>query len=109
MAIAEVFTYSPRPGGIEQFLGLAKRADKILRALGATTRTLTSVAGGPAPNGFLYIVETPNWKAYGSLAQSSKLTLTGASFLAISPRMTNPRWTWFHRRSMRRSRSVEQI
>ena len=31
MAIAQVFTYSPRPGGIEQFLGLAKRADKILR------------------------------------------------------------------------------
>ena len=66
MAIAEVFTYSPRPGGIEQFLGLAKRADKILRALGATTRTMTNVAGGP-PNAFLYIVETPNWKAHGEL------------------------------------------
>ena len=68
MAIAEVFTYSPRPGGIEQFLGLAKRADKILRALGATTRTLTSVAGGPAANAFMYVVETPNWKAYGELS-----------------------------------------
>lgn len=68
MAIAEVFTYSPRPGGIEQFLGLAKRADKILRALGATTRTLSSVAGGPAANAFMYVVETPNWKAYGELS-----------------------------------------
>jgi hypothetical protein len=68
MAIAQVFTYSPRPGGIEQFLGLAKRADKILRALGATTRTLTSVAGGPAPNAFLYVIETPNWKAQGELS-----------------------------------------
>ena len=68
MAIAEVFTYGPRPGGIEQFLGLAKRADKILRALGATTRTMTSVAGGAAPNAFMYVVETPNWKAYGELS-----------------------------------------
>ncbi len=35
MAIAQVFTYTPRPGGIEQFLAIAKRADKILRGLGA--------------------------------------------------------------------------
>jgi hypothetical protein len=68
MAIAQVFTYSPRPGGIEGFLGLAKRADKILRGLGATTHTLTSVAGGPAPNAFLYLIETPTWKAHGELS-----------------------------------------
>lgn len=67
MAIAQVFTYRPRPGGIEQFIGLAKRADKILRALGATTRTLSSVAG-PAANAFAYIVETPSWKAHGELS-----------------------------------------
>lgn len=68
MAIAQVFTYNPRPGGVEQFLGLAKRADKILRSLGATTRTLSSVAGGPTPNAFIYVIETPNWKAHGEFS-----------------------------------------
>jgi hypothetical protein len=68
MAIAQVFTYRPRPGGIEQFMTLAKRADKILRALGATTRTLTSVAGGPEANALIYVIETPNWKAHGELS-----------------------------------------
>jgi hypothetical protein len=82
MAIAEVFTYSPRAGGIEQFLGLAKRADKILRALGATTRTMTSVAGGPAANAFMYIVETPNWKAYGELSAKLETDSEWRKFLA---------------------------
>jgi len=68
MAIAQVLTYRPRPGGSEQFLALAKRADKILRGLGATTRTLGSVAGGPVPDAFLYVIETPNWKAHGELS-----------------------------------------
>lgn len=81
MAIAEVFTYSPRPGGIEQFLGLAKRADKILRALGATTRTMTSVAG-PAANAFMYVVETPNWKAYGELSAKLDTDPDWRQFLA---------------------------
>jgi hypothetical protein len=67
MAIAQVFTYRPRPGAMEQFIGIAKRADKILRGLGATTRTLNSVAG-TVPNAVLYIIETPNWKAHGELS-----------------------------------------
>jgi hypothetical protein len=82
MAIAEVFNYSPRPGGIEQFLGLAKRADKILRALGATTRTMTSVAGGPPANAFIYVVETPNWKAYGELSAKLETDPDWRKFLA---------------------------
>jgi hypothetical protein len=68
MAITQVFTYRPRPGGIEQFMTLAKRADKILRALGATTRTLTRVAGGTEATAFIYLIETPNWKAHGDLS-----------------------------------------
>ncbi len=82
MAIAEVFTYSPRPGGIEQFLSLAKRADKILRALGATTRTMTSVAGGPTANAFMYVVETPNWKAHGELGAKLEADADWRKFLA---------------------------
>ena len=70
MAITQVFTYTPRPGGLEQFIGIAKRADKILRGLGATTRTLSAIAGAN-PNAFIYVIETPDWKAYGEL--SSKL------------------------------------
>jgi hypothetical protein len=68
MAIAQVFTYRPRPGGTEQFLSIAKRADKILRGLGATTRTLRTVVGGPTSTGFIYVMETPNWKAHGELS-----------------------------------------
>jgi hypothetical protein len=67
MAIAQVFSYIPRPGGVEQFMSIAKRADKILRSLGATTRTLSSVAGG-APNALLYVIVTPSWKAHGELS-----------------------------------------
>lgn len=67
MAIAQVFTWKPRPGAIEQFLSIAKRADKIIRGLGGATRTLSSVAGAN-PNAFLYIIETPNWKAHGELS-----------------------------------------
>ena len=66
MAIAQVFTYTPRPGAVEQFIGIAKRADKILRGLGATTRTLSAVAGA-TPNAFIYVIETPNWKEHGEL------------------------------------------
>ncbi len=40
MAIAQVFTYTPRPGATEQFLAIAKRADKIIRGLGGTTRRI---------------------------------------------------------------------
>jgi len=82
MAIAQVFTYRPRPGGIEQFLGLAKRADKILKGLGATTRTLTSVAGGPVPNAFIYVVETPNWKAHGELSAKLETDTDWRKFVA---------------------------
>ena len=67
MAIAQVYTWNPRPGAVEQFIGIAKRADKIIRGLGGSTRTLTSVAGG-APNAILYIIETPNWKAHAELS-----------------------------------------
>ena len=70
MAIAQVFAYTPGPGATEQFLGIAKRADKILRGLGATTRTLAAVAGAN-PNALIYVIETPDWKAHGEL--SSKL------------------------------------
>src|SRR5260370_40698263 len=90
MSNAEVFTNSPRPCGIEQFLGLAKRADKILRALGATTRMLTSVAGGQAPNGFLYIVETPNWKAHGELGAKLETDPDWRKFLADLSSNQNP-------------------
>ena len=45
MAIAQVFTYTPRPGATEQFLAIAKRADRIIRGLGGTTRTHSAVAG----------------------------------------------------------------
>jgi len=67
MAIAQVFVYRPRPGGLETFLGIASRADKILRRLGATTRTLNSVAG-TVTNGCMYVIETPSWKAHGDLS-----------------------------------------
>jgi hypothetical protein len=82
MAIAQVFTYRPRPGGIEQFLGLAKRADKILRSLGATTRTLGNVAGGPAPNAFMYVIELPNWKAHGEFSAKLDTDSDWRKFLA---------------------------
>jgi hypothetical protein len=67
MAIAQVFTYTPRPGATEQFLAIAKRADKILRGLGAITRTLSAVAGAN-PNALIYVIETPDWKAHGELS-----------------------------------------
>jgi predicted RNA methylase len=67
MAIAQVYTWNPRPGALEQFMGVAKRADKIIRGLGASTRTLTSVAGA-TPNAILYVMETPNWKAHAELS-----------------------------------------
>ena len=82
MAIVEVFTYNPRPGGTEQFLSLAKRADKILRALGATTRTFTSVAGGATPNAFVYVLETPNWRAHGELSAKLENDHDWRKFLA---------------------------
>ncbi|MGA6974206.1 MAG: hypothetical protein WBY93_21440 [Candidatus Binatus sp.] len=68
MAIAQVFVYRPRPGGTEKFLADAKRADKILRRLGATARTLATVVGGAMSNGFIYVMETPSWKAHGELS-----------------------------------------
>ena len=67
MAIAQVFTYTPRPGATEQFLGIAKRADKIIRGLGGITRTHSAVAGAN-PNAFIYVIETPNWKAHGEFS-----------------------------------------
>lgn len=40
MAIAQVYRWNPRPGVLEQFMGVAKRADKIIRGLGGTTRLI---------------------------------------------------------------------
>ncbi|MGA8642328.1 hypothetical protein [Candidatus Binatus sp.] len=81
MAIVQVFTYNPRPGATEQFLAIAKRADKILRGLGATTRTLSSVAG-PTPTALLYVVETPNWKAHGELSTRLETDADWRKFVA---------------------------
>jgi hypothetical protein len=67
MAIAQVFSYHPRPGRRADFMAIAKRADKIIRGLGATTRTLNQTAGGVA-GGVLYLIETANWTAFGDLA-----------------------------------------
>ena len=90
MAIAQVFTYRPRPGGVEQFLNLAKRADKIFRALGASTRTISNVAGGPAANAFMYVVETPNWKAHGELSAKLDTDADWRKFVAEMESTDNP-------------------
>jgi len=66
MAIAQVFSWHPRPGRIADFMAIAKKADKIIRGHGATTRTLNSVSGGVA-GGITYVIETANWKAFGDL------------------------------------------
>ena len=66
MAIAQVFVWHPRPGRIADFMAIAKKADKIIRGLGGTTRTLNQAAGGVA-GGILYVIETANWNAFGEL------------------------------------------
>jgi len=66
MAIAQVFVWHPRPGRIADFMAIAKKADKIIRGLGGTTRTLNQAAGG-VPGGILYVIETANWNAFGEL------------------------------------------
>jgi len=90
MAIAEVLTYRPRPGGTEQFIALAKRADKILRGLGATTRTLNTVVGGPSSNGFVYVIETPNWKAHGEFSAKLENDPDWKKFVAEVNSMDKP-------------------
>ncbi len=66
MAIAQVFLWQPRPGRLADFMAIAKKADKIIRGLGATTRTHNQASGG-VPNGVLYVIETADWKAFGDL------------------------------------------
>jgi len=90
MAIAQVFIYRPRPGGSEQFIALAKRADKILRGLGATTRTMGTVVGGPMSNGFIYVMETPNWKAFGELSTKIEADPDWKKFIAEVSSMEKP-------------------
>ncbi len=67
MAIAQVYTWHPRPGRLADFMAIAKKVDKIIRGLGGTTRTLNQTSGGVA-GGVLYIIETANWKTFGELA-----------------------------------------
>ncbi|HYA36338.1 MAG TPA: hypothetical protein VEF03_12005 [Candidatus Binataceae bacterium] len=82
MAVAQVFIYNIRPGALEEFMGLAKRADKIIRPLGASTRTLNVVAGGPAPGACIYLIETPSWKAFGEFSAKLDSDPAWQKFLA---------------------------
>jgi len=66
MAIAQVYSWHLNPGRLADFMADAKRVDKIIRGLGGQTRTLNSVSGGTA-GAVLYIVEAPDWKAFGDL------------------------------------------
>ena len=64
MAISQVFVWHPRPGRIADFMAIVRKADKIFRGLGATTRTLNRVFGG-VPGSVVYVVETADWRAFG--------------------------------------------
>ena len=55
-------------------MAIAKKAEKIVRGLGATTRTLNQVAGGVG--GIVYVIETANWNAFGDF--NAKLQVSTA-------------------------------
>jgi hypothetical protein len=59
-SVAQVFSWRVRPGRRKDFMKIAVSADKILRRLGATTRTLDSLAGGEAAGTMTYVIECPD-------------------------------------------------
>lgn len=66
-SVAQVSSWRVRPGRLNDFMGIAVRADKILRRLGAATRTLNNVAAGKDAGTVVYVVECPDMNAFASL------------------------------------------
>jgi hypothetical protein len=66
MAIAQVFAWHPRPGRLADFITVAQRADKIIRSLGGSTRTLNAAVGA-IPGGVLYVIESTDWNTFATL------------------------------------------
>lgn len=81
MAIAQVYEFRPRPGANEQFVANSKRADKIIRRLGGATRMHSTLVGA-TPNTFIYVIETPDWKAYGEFTAKLEADGEWRAFLA---------------------------
>ena len=89
MAIAQVFAWKPRPGRTADFFSIAQRADKIIRGLGGTTRTLNATAGG-IPGGVLYAIETADWNAYATLQNKMASDKAWQAFLTEVNSMREP-------------------
>ena len=67
MAIAQVYTWHPRPGRIADFMAIAKKVDKIIRWPGRYDPD-AEPDFRRRRRARLYVIETANWKAFGELA-----------------------------------------
>jgi hypothetical protein len=63
-AVASVAVWRPRPGRLQDFMGVVMRAKKIHQRLGGKVRVWNSQFGGE-PLSVGYVIETPDWKAFG--------------------------------------------
>jgi hypothetical protein len=66
-SVAQVLAWRLRPGRLEDFVKIAGRADKILKKLGATTRTFNNVIAGDQAGTAIYVIECTDMRAFGVL------------------------------------------
>lgn len=66
MAVLGTTAWRVRPGKTQDFLANAASAKKILERLGGRVRVVNQAVGTNAP-AMIFIVESPDWKAYGDL------------------------------------------
>ncbi len=63
-AIASVAVWRPRPGRLQDFMGVVVRAKKIHERLRGKVRVWNSQFGGE-PLSVGYVIEHPDWKTFG--------------------------------------------
>lgn len=66
MPVLGTTVWRVRPGKTEDFLANAASAKKVLERLGGRVRVINQAVGTNAPS-MIFIVESPDWKAYGDL------------------------------------------
>lgn len=81
MAVLATTAWRVRPGKTQDFLANAASARKILERLGGRGRLVNQAVGTNAP-AMIFIVESPDWKAYGDLQAKMQTDPEWQGFLA---------------------------
>ena len=89
-SVAQVLSWRVRPGRRKDFIRVAANADRILRRLGATTRTLDNVIAGEMAGTMTYVIESADMNKFAALQNQMQTDKEWQAFIREMESDPNP-------------------